>query len=172
MFDASKKLALKCQQPSYFSVLSAPDGPHVVPMNLAIRVTELLWLPRGVVVPNRKSCFSNQQYRPSQLFLSLYSNCLYSRISLTKYSRGIDVLHKFHTAPVPYPTMYHLQQKCARMLISVTKWCIVGYLSDVLWELWDGFMNWAWHGYENYRSIPWLLMPRLLTPSDHQQPWY
>ena len=43
------------------------------------------------------------------------------------------------------PTMHHchipqctiLWQKCACVHISVTKWCIVGYLSNALWDLWD-----------------------------------
>ena len=36
---------------------------------------------------------------------------------------------------VLYPTMHHFVT-CVH--ISVTKWCIVGYLSDTLWDLWDG----------------------------------
>ena len=29
-------------------------------------------------------------------------------------------------------------EMCTFVHISVTKWCIVGYLSDALWDLWDG----------------------------------
>ena len=36
--------------------------------------------------------------------------------------------HKSHNAPIPYPTMH-------TFLTSVTKWCIAGYLRDVLWDL-------------------------------------
>ena len=46
--------------------------------------------------------------------------------------------HKSHTAPVPYPTMHHfVTEMCTCVHISVTKWCIVGYLSDALWDLWE-----------------------------------
>ena len=48
-------------------------------------------------------------------------------------------LHKSHNAPVPYPTMHHfVTEMCTQVHICVTKWCIVGYLSDALWDLWDG----------------------------------
>ena len=43
----------------------------------------------------------------------------------------IDQSHKSLNAPVPYP-------QCTILKISVTKWCIVGYMSDALWDLWDG----------------------------------
>ena len=47
---------------------------------------------------------------------------------------------------MPYPIMQHfVTEMCTCVPISVTKWCIVGYLSDALWDLWDV-------------SIPWLLM--------------
>ena len=51
----------------------------------------------------------------------------------------IDLLHKSHNAPVPYPTMPHfVTEMCTHVHISVTKWCIMGYLSNALWDLWDG----------------------------------
>ena len=51
----------------------------------------------------------------------------------------IDLLHKSHNTPVPYPTMYHfVTEMCTGVHISVTKWCIVRYLSDALWDLWYG----------------------------------
>ena len=35
--------------------------------------------------------------------------------------------------------MYHfVTEMCTYVHISVTKWCIVGYLSDALWDLWVG----------------------------------
>ena len=44
-----------------------------------------------------------------------------------------------HNAPVPYPTMSHfVTEMCTCVHISVSKWCIVGYLSDALWDLQDG----------------------------------
>ena len=51
----------------------------------------------------------------------------------------IGELHQSHNASVTYPTMHHfVTEKCTYVHISVTKWCIVGYLSDALWDLWDG----------------------------------
>ena len=50
-----------------------------------------------------------------------------------------DLLHKSHNAPVLYPTMHHFVTEMSTCVhISVTKWCIVGYLWGVLWVLWDG----------------------------------
>ena len=41
---------------------------------------------------------------------------------------------KSRNAPVPYPTMNHfVTEMCTGVHISVTKWCIVGYLSDAWW---------------------------------------
>ena len=46
-------------------------------------------------------------------------------------------LHKSHNAAVPYPTIHHIvTEMCTCVHIYVTKWCIVGYLSDALWYLW------------------------------------
>ena len=43
--------------------------------------------------------------------------------------------------PVPYPIMHHfITEMCTSVHISVTKWCIVGYLSNELWDLWDGLI--------------------------------
>ena len=37
--------------------------------------------------------------------------------------------------------MYHIvTEMCTCVHISVTKWCIVGYLSRTLWDLWDGLL--------------------------------
>ena len=66
----------------------------------------------------------------------------------------IDPYHKCHNAPDPYPTMHHfVTEMCTYVHISVTKWCIVGCLSDALWDLWNGSIDnmadWiqlmAWH---------------------------
>ena len=51
----------------------------------------------------------------------------------------IVMLNKSHNAPIPHPTIHHfITVKCLRVHISVTKWCIVGYLSDALWDMWEG----------------------------------
>ena len=55
------------------------------------------------------------------------------------YYGVIDMLHKCKNAPVSYRTMRHsVTEMCTCVHISVTKWCIVGYLSNALWDLWDG----------------------------------
>ena len=42
---------------------------------------------------------------------------------------SIDPSHESHNAPLPYPTMHHVvTEMCTCVHISVTKWCIVGYL--------------------------------------------
>ena len=49
---------------------------------------------------------------------------------------GIDLLHKSDIAPVPFSKMHHfVAEICTRMYISVTKWHIVGQLSDALRNL-------------------------------------
>ena len=51
----------------------------------------------------------------------------------------IDQYQKSQNAIFPYPTMHHfVTEMCACLYISVTKWCIVGHLSSVLWDLGDG----------------------------------
>ena len=50
----------------------------------------------------------------------------------------IDPSHKSHSASDKYPTMHHfVKQMCTHLHISVTKWCIVGYGTDALWDIWD-----------------------------------
>ena len=44
-------------------------------------------------------------------------------------------LYKSDNAPNQYPTMHHFVTE-----IDVGKWCIVGYLSYALWNLWDGWL--------------------------------
>ena len=69
-------------------------------------------------------------------------------ISLPKYWNSVtlgspeDLFHKSHDAPVPYPTMHHfVTEMCICVHISVTKWYIVGYLSNTLWNLHYGSIN-------------------------------
>ena len=35
---------------------------------------------------------------------------------------------------VPYPTTHHSERKCAHFC---SEWCIVGHVSDALWDLWE-----------------------------------
>ena len=62
----------------------------------------------------------------------------------------IGLLHKSHNAPASHPTMhYFVVEKCTYVHISVTKWCIVVYLSDALWDLW----NWS---IESPHPVDWV----------------
>ena len=57
---------------------------------------------------------------------------------ISGFKSRIDMLHKYHNAPVPYPTMHHFATEMyTRVHISATKWRIAGYLSNALWDLWD-----------------------------------
>ena len=48
-----------------------------------------------------------------------------------------DPSHKSHDAPDKYPTMHHfVTEMCTGVHISVTKWCIMGYGTGALWDLW------------------------------------
>ena len=45
---------------------------------------------------------------------------------------------KSHNALDKYPTMHpFVTEMCTHVLISVTKWCIVGYGTGASWDLWD-----------------------------------
>ena len=48
----------------------------------------------------------------------------------------IDLIHEYHNAQVPHPTMHHfVTEMCTCMHFSVAKWCIVGHLSNALWDI-------------------------------------
>ena len=54
----------------------------------------------------------------------------------------IDLLLKSHNASNSYPTMHHfVTEMCTCVHISVTKWCIVGYLSSALQDLGEGSIS-------------------------------
>ena len=57
----------------------------------------------------------------------------------------IDLLHKFHNSPVPYPIMHHfVTEMCTCVYISVAKWCIMGHLFDALWCIVRHFFDALW----------------------------
>ena len=73
---------------------------------------------------------------------------------------AIDLFHKTHNAPVPYPTAHHfVTEMCTCVHISVTKCCVVGYWYNVSWDLWDGsvlvkeVMSQHWGRYETRTAI-------------------
>ena len=53
----------------------------------------------------------------------------------------IDQINKSHSAPVPYPTMLHLEQKCAHFC---SEWCIVGYGTGAQWDLFKWPLDSTW----------------------------
>ena len=54
-------------------------------------------------------------------------------------SMQIDLLHKSHKTPVPYPEMHHfVTEMCTYAHISTTKWCVMRHLSNAFWDLWAG----------------------------------
>ena len=47
--------------------------------------------------------------------------------------------------PCEYTTMHNfLAEMCARVLIAVIRWCIVGHLLNALWDLWDRSIMYLW----------------------------
>ena len=80
---------------------------------------------------------------------------LFWNVSTRSFS---NLLHKFHKASVPYPTMHHfVTEMCACVHISVTKCCVVGYLSDALWDLWDGSYIRHWSESSLCQVMAWCL---------------
>ena len=68
-----------------------------------------------------------------------------------RHQASIDVIHKSHNAQALNPTMHHfVTEMCTCVHISVTKWCIVGKLSNALW---DGFVRWVY-----WRRCPYVIL--------------
>ena len=82
----------------------------------------------------------------------------------------IDPSHKSHNVPELCPTMHHFVTEMSTCVhISVTNWCIVGYLPDALWDLWNGsILESYWYIFEVafscwfccfWPSVVWLNKP-------------
>ena len=54
--------------------------------------------------------------------------------TLKRLPISIDLIHKSHNAPVPYPTMLHSEQKYAHFC---SEWSIMGYGTSAFWDLWN-----------------------------------
>ena len=64
---------------------------------------------------------------------------LHSDTKIHRRADRTDLLYKYHNAPFKYRTKHHfVTEMCTHVHISVTKWCIVRYLSDTSWDLRDG----------------------------------
>ena len=76
---------------------------------------------------------------PLSIYIKLFMFIGELMCELISWWYPIDLFHKSHNAQVPNPIMHHfVTEICAWVHISVTDWHIVGYLSDALWDLWDG----------------------------------
>ena len=66
--------------------------------------------------------------------LGVDGGCYYVHVYCQHAYASIHLLlHKFHNALVPHPTMVHfVMEICACLHISVAKWYIVGYLSNYM----------------------------------------
>ena len=79
----------------------------------------------------------------SQVSLSIYTTVDLSSTNRRIYHHkaicvSVDLLHKSYNAPIPYPTMQHfVTEMCTPVHISVTKCCVVRYLSNASWDVWD-----------------------------------
>ena len=61
---------------------------------------------------------------------------------VTEMCTAIDLLQNICNAPFPYPTMHNfVTEMCPCGNISVTKCCIVGYMSNALWDWRDGSIH-------------------------------
>ena len=78
--------------------------------------------------------------------------------NITAHNR--PVAKKTHIAPSRYPTMLHFgTEMCTGVHISVTKWYIVGYFADAVWDLWHGTINIiAEYGFMHDRHVSWVLV--------------
>ena len=55
-------------------------------------------------------------------------------------SESIDLLHKPHNAPVPYPTMHQFITEMCTILLQ-NRALHKDYFSNALWNLWDKLIN-------------------------------
>ena len=69
-------------------------------------------------------------------YFNKHSRRSYDKTPVRSVSRdpAVDPTHKSNTAPAPYSTMHHSEQKWAHFCFE---WCIVLYGTGALWDLWD-----------------------------------
>ena len=82
----------------------------------------------------------------------------------------LDLLYKYHNAPVLYPSIAPF---CNRNVhISAIKCCIVVYMPDALWDLWDGslklrFEKLHFEVFKDKLEVP--LTSEFLNSASHQR---
>ena len=73
----------------------------------------------------------------------------------------LDPSHKSNHASDKYPTLHHfVTEMCTSVHISVTKWCIVGYGTGVLWDLCNRTID--------IPPLMWHSQPLFLAPNYDQ----
>ena len=84
-------------------------------------------------------CFSCNSLLPVWHQAIAWTNVyLYSMMLYDIHLRTIEPSHKSHNSSDKYPTMHcFVTEMGVYVHISVTKWCIVGYGTSVLWDMWD-----------------------------------
>ena len=99
-----------------------------------------------------------------QLCSSSHCWCRISWISRFKNKHAIDLIHESPNAPVPYP------QKCAHLCCE---WCIVGYRTGALWDLWNCPIVNYYYKYNLYLSLHEVCRcpGACLVPGHLQPPW-
>ena len=112
------------------------------------------------------------RYRPSCGILWHVYVCTTTNYALllpARAAQGINLLHKPHNAPIPYPTMHHFTtEMCTCVYISVIKWCIVVYLSNALRVLWDGSIV-----PDSFKFLsPWLIKVYWLSQCEKLHSYY
>ena len=53
-------------------------------------------------------------------------------------ARTNPTMHKYH---IPQFTILYITEMSTHVQISATKWCIVGYFSNLLWNSWEGLLR-------------------------------
>ena len=99
------------------------------------KMASLYWIRALVfnwkIISHKISKYLHQSLvRPLKCFMT-YDNCtVMSYVTLLSFIQIRDthsymvLSHKSHNAPLPYPTMYHLEQTCTHFC---SEWCIAGY---------------------------------------------
>ena len=87
-------------------------------------------LKTGVLVCLFFKIFDNWRYMYFRLNLSHSAHQSLFMMVVARRRQAINMSHKFHDALVPYATVHHF--------LTATKWCIMVYFAEALWDLWDG----------------------------------
>ena len=114
---------------------------------------------RRVLAQDRARPLTAVDYNQLDMFIqSFIGDWMHPRFLLARYSwehskwrdhgstssstSRIELSQKSHNVPDQYPTRHHfVTEMCTCVHISVTNWCIMGYLCHALWDSWRGFIR-------------------------------